>query len=70
MSRPLLALIFLNEEVCWCYEICDFVMSVQRLQIVRDGFDSRLEPIAFDIIHRMVPASEELKLTSQSPSIY
>ena len=26
------------------------VAAMRRLQILRDGFDSRLEPIAFDII--------------------
>ena len=44
--------------------------TARRRQILRDGFDSRLEPIAFDIY--TLPGGcwlEERKLTSQPPSI-
>ena len=41
-------------------------------QILRDGFDSRLDPIAFEIGLQYIPGGcwlEKRKLTSQSPSI-
>ena len=43
--------------------------TARRLHILRDGFDSRLEPIAFDVYAPDGSRLEERKLTSQSPSI-